>query len=194
MDARGGTPDLADLRRAVRGLADPERAAISRTFFKTGPGEYGEGDRFLGVTVPELRQLARAFRDAPLAACRGLLASPWHEERLLGLLLAVVYLRRRGESPLGGKLHLCEIGVAAAVVCAAINYWLITPQVKAVQGQLAERYGAFHLADPGDALYAQFTGLHQTSTALFMLSFAAALLCLVCLTQFRSRVGNGSSA
>ena len=53
--------------------------------------------------------------------------------------------------------------------------------------RLADRYGAFHQADRADPLYQQFNGLHQTSTALFMVGFTAALVCLVCMTQFRSR-------
>ena len=72
-------------------------------------------------------------------------------------------------------------------ICAALNYWWFTPQIKAVRGQLADRYGAFHLADNADPLVARFNGLHQTSTALFIIGFVAALVCLVSMTQFRSR-------
>jgi hypothetical protein len=104
-----------------------------------------------------------------------------------GLILALVFLRRRDEVPLGSRLYLCEIGVCVAALCAAANYWVFSPRVKAVQGQLADRYGAFHQADRADPLYQQFNGLHQTSTALFMVGFTAALVCLVCMTQFRSR-------
>jgi hypothetical protein len=106
------------------------------------------------------------------------------------LVLALVYLRRRGEVTLGGRLFLSEIGVGIAAICAAVNYWWFAPQLKALQGQLAERYGAFHLADKADALFIQFTGLHQTSTTLFMIGLAAALVCLVCMTQFRNRQTN----
>ena len=59
--------------------------------------------------------------------------------------------------------------------------------MKEVQGRLAERYGAFHQADKTDPLFIQFNGLHQSSTTLFMIGFAAALICLICMTQFRSR-------
>src|SRR5690606_4221271 len=58
-------------------------------FFKTGPGEYGEGDRFLGIRVPALRTLARTYRSVELSVCRALLVSPYHEARLLALLLLV---------------------------------------------------------------------------------------------------------
>jgi hypothetical protein len=103
------------------------------------------------------------------------------------LIAALVYLRRRGEVPLAGKAYVAEIGVGVAVVCAAVNYWIFAPRLKMVQGQLAERYGAFHQADQADPLFQQFSGLHQTSTALFMVGFVAALVCLVCMSQFQSR-------
>jgi 3-methyladenine DNA glycosylase AlkD len=78
---------LARLKRDVRKAASRARAKVSQWFFKTGPGEYGEGDRFLGVNVPALRRLARQYRDLPIGAVRQLLQSPWHEERLLALLI-----------------------------------------------------------------------------------------------------------
>jgi hypothetical protein len=111
---------------------------------------------------------------------------------VIGLLLvaALIYLRRRGELPLGSRLYLAEVGVAIAAICAAANYWWFAPRIKAIQGQLAEAYGAFHQADRADPLFVQFNGLHQTSTALFMVGLLAALVCLVCMTQFRTRQGN----
>jgi 3-methyladenine DNA glycosylase AlkD len=62
---------------------------VSVSFFKTGPGEYGEGDRFLGVTVPNLRRVAREFAALPVNGTLALLESPWHEDRLLALLILV---------------------------------------------------------------------------------------------------------
>ena len=73
----------------MQGLADPARAAAVSRFFKTAPGEYGAGDRFLGISVPVLRKLAARHRAAPLRALSLLLESPWHEERLLALLILV---------------------------------------------------------------------------------------------------------
>ena len=80
---------LNSVRRDIRKVARPERAESNKWFFKTGPGEYGAGDRFLGVTVPQLRTLAREYRDMPLQYVVRLLHSPWHEERLLALLIMV---------------------------------------------------------------------------------------------------------
>lgn len=77
------------VRRALRERADPVRARGAARYFKTGPGEYGEGDRFIGVTVPAQRAIARRFRDLPLPETDRLLQSPIHEERLTALLILV---------------------------------------------------------------------------------------------------------
>lgn len=77
------------LHRRLTALANPERATVNASFFKTGPGEYGEGDRFIGVNVPTLRKLSREFDDLPLRRVATLLSSRWHEERLLALLILV---------------------------------------------------------------------------------------------------------
>jgi len=77
----------SQVKRDLREVASRRRAEINRWFFKTGPGQYGEGDRFLGVSVPALRLIARKYDDLPLDSTRTLLKSPWHEERLLALLI-----------------------------------------------------------------------------------------------------------
>jgi len=87
-------PTAAQIRARLRALADPRIASASQRFFKTAPGEYGHGDRFLGVRVPTLRKLAREFRAAPVAAAFALLRSPLHEERALALLLLVTRYAR----------------------------------------------------------------------------------------------------
>lgn len=77
------------ISKVLHGLGDKDIAQHSQRFFKTGKGEYGEGDRFLGVRVPVLRQHIRQFRDAAPEAVLELLASDFHEERLFALLLLV---------------------------------------------------------------------------------------------------------
>ena len=95
---------------------------------------------------------------------------------------------------MAGRLFLAEIGLGLAVACAAVNYWVFTPRIKLLQGQLVERFGAFHLADKADPLYRRFDGLHQTSTTVFLVGFAAALIGLVCMTQFRPRGGRSPAS
>ena len=73
-------------RTRIQALADPVKAGQARRFFRTGPGEYGEGDRFLGIGVPALRALVREFRALDWEESTGLLESEWHEERLAALL------------------------------------------------------------------------------------------------------------
>jgi 3-methyladenine DNA glycosylase AlkD len=73
----------------LRALGDPEHAAFVAGYFKTGPGEYAEGDHFLGLRMPALRKLAREHEDLPLRSVRALLRSRWHEARLLALLILV---------------------------------------------------------------------------------------------------------
>lgn len=82
-------PTLALLRKAIAVAADPERAAGVARFFKTGKGEYGEGDRFLGITIPQLRAIAREGRGLSQEDTLKLLRSPWHEERIVALMLLV---------------------------------------------------------------------------------------------------------
>ncbi len=84
----------AAVRRALRLQATPARAVASQRFFRAGPGEYGEGDVFIGVTVPAQRTVARAFRTLPLAEALDLLGSEVHEERLTALLILVDGFRR----------------------------------------------------------------------------------------------------
>jgi 3-methyladenine DNA glycosylase AlkD len=68
-------------------MADPGKAAIMQRFFKTGPGQYGEGDIFIGVMVPQSRRVAKKFCQLPLGEVRTLLYSHIHEERLVALLI-----------------------------------------------------------------------------------------------------------
>ena len=78
-----------DVQKRLKKMGNPEHAAISQKFFKTGPGEYGEGDIFIGIRVPVLRKLVKEFKDLPASEVEILLRSPIHEERLLAILLFV---------------------------------------------------------------------------------------------------------
>ena len=89
---------LSAARRDLRRLADKRQAANLQWFFKTGPGEYGEGDRFLGLRVPQVRAVARQCKDLPLSDVRRLLRSPIHEERHLALFILLAQFAKANES------------------------------------------------------------------------------------------------
>lgn len=92
------TDQAIQISQQLRALASPETAANLRRFFKTGPGQYGEGDVFLGIKVPPLRALAKRFPDADLGTISKLLASPYHEERLFALLLLMQFYQAGDEA------------------------------------------------------------------------------------------------
>ena len=80
---------LTSLKREVRDLADQRVAKTNQWFFKTGPGDYGEGDHFLGLRIPALRALTKKYRALDYTDAVELLKSEWHEERVLALMLLV---------------------------------------------------------------------------------------------------------
>ncbi|MBF6211490.1 DNA alkylation repair protein [Nocardia puris] len=82
-----GEPTAVQVRAAVQEAGDPADAVHLQRFFKTGPGEYGEGDVFAGVRVPVTRAIAKRFAALPLSEIDTLLDSPVHEERLAALLI-----------------------------------------------------------------------------------------------------------
>lgn len=79
----------ARITRSLRSLSDEEKKTVFPRFFKTGKGEYGEGDKFIGVTVPNVRIVAKKYIDTPLTVVETLLESEWHECRLCALLMLV---------------------------------------------------------------------------------------------------------
>ena len=78
-----------EIIRYMESLRNEEQRRVLMGFFKTGPGEYGEGDEFLGLKVPQTREVVRAAKDLPLSEIPTLLMSRWHEVRLCGLLIMV---------------------------------------------------------------------------------------------------------
>ena len=81
--------DIQKAKNELRKYSSPEKAEALSRFFKTGPGEYGEGDVFIGVRVPEIRRVASLFQYLPLSDVLQLMYSSIHEERLFALLLLV---------------------------------------------------------------------------------------------------------
>lgn len=83
-----------EVKSALKKLGDPEKAAFFPRFFKSGKGEYGEGDKFLGVTVPKQRAVSKTFGDLSFAQIKKLLRDPIHECRLTALLILVRQFER----------------------------------------------------------------------------------------------------
>src|SRR5271163_3788833 len=79
-----------EVQEQLRSLGRPEAAALAARFFKTGPGEYGEGDIFLGLRAAVMHRLAAEHRQLPLIELKLLLRSAIHEDRLLALLILVL--------------------------------------------------------------------------------------------------------
>ena len=73
---------VVEITAALEALSDAEKKAIFPKFFRAGKGEYGEGDRFLGVVVPQVRAVAKQHRNLTLDELHELLQSEWHEVRL----------------------------------------------------------------------------------------------------------------
>ena len=90
-------------------LVDEEKRIVLPKFFKTGIGEYGEGDKFLGVVVPNIRSVATAHLDISGKDIAALLSSPWHEMRMCGLLIMVEHCKQTRKSS-WVKLHSNEEG------------------------------------------------------------------------------------
>jgi len=153
---------------ALRRLRDGNKAAALQRYFKTGPGEYAEGDRFLGITVPQQRAVARRFSDLPLAELRKLLRSPFHEERLTALLIMV------GQYRCGSAAHRERLYRSYLRHTGFINNWdlvdlsaiyIVGPHIASAPRPLLRRLvhspsvwerriavlATFHLINNGDA-------------------------------------------
>lgn len=123
------------IQKKLKALGNPEVEVIVRRFFKTGPGEYGEGDRFRGIKVPVTRKVAAEYRDLPLVEAKRLLASEFHEDRLAALVI-LIYQFERGDENLRQKIFRLYIGGARW-----INNWdlvdISAPQI--LGGYLEDR-------------------------------------------------------
>jgi 3-methyladenine DNA glycosylase AlkD len=90
---------LTQLKEELRQRADKGKAKLLQRFFKTGPGEYAEGDKFLGVMVPQTRQLVKKYwREISIAQTQELLQSKYHEERLLALFILVAKFKKADDA------------------------------------------------------------------------------------------------
>jgi 3-methyladenine DNA glycosylase AlkD len=123
--ADGGKRTAADLVSRLAAVSSPERAVTSASFFKARPGQYGEGEVFIGVSVPATRAVVKHFADLSLGDVSELLGSVVHEHRLAGLLILVKQyeqassVRRRDDAARG---RLSDFYLAA-VRAGRVNNW-----------------------------------------------------------------------
>lgn len=96
-----------EVSSAIRAIQNPEKAIFLQRFFRTGKGEYAEGDLFLGLTVPDSRTIASKYGKLPLKEIEKLLHSKYHEERLVALFLLIRYFNHnKNERPAVYELYL----------------------------------------------------------------------------------------
>ena len=106
-----------EIIKRLESFSSPEKKQILPRFFKTGKGEYGEGDCFLGVVVPYTRQVAKEYKHIPFQAMAELLQSRWHEARLCALLMLVERFKKSDESE---RKHIFDFYLTQT---ARINNW-----------------------------------------------------------------------
>src|ERR1035437_7735365 len=89
--------NLTEIKKDIKKNANPQKAVLLQRFFKTGPGDYGEGDRFLGIMVPVQRSIAKKYKELSLKEIKELLHSKFHEERLIALFILVEQFKKGDE-------------------------------------------------------------------------------------------------
>lgn len=90
----------------MKKLSNPSKAIIFQRFFKTDRGEYGEGDKFIGITVPNLRKVALKYKDTPLSKVLQLLKSKIHEERMVALFILIEQFEK---ADLNGQKRIADL-------------------------------------------------------------------------------------
>lgn len=163
---------INQIKKDLANSADEKKAILLQRYFKTGPGEYAEGDVFLGVTVPQTRKIVRQYREMPLSQVRQLLKSPIHEHRQAALFILVWQFESRPEGR--GKIYKLYLAHTKY-----INNWDLVdssaPQI--VGGYLlsqADRSILDTLATSGD-LWKQRIAMLATSSFIKQNDFSDAL-------------------
>jgi len=121
--------------------ANPADAKVLMRFFKTGPGQYGEGDKFLGIRNPLTRRTAKTFRDLPPDEAARAAHSPWHELRLCALLILADRYRRKN-TPESERLCIFERYADLARRGFVNNWDLVDLTAPDIAGAYAFLHGA----------------------------------------------------
>jgi 3-methyladenine DNA glycosylase AlkD len=135
-----------DIQHALAAYATLQRAETCARFFKTGKGQYGEGDVFIGVCVPDCRTVARQARGANIAALRTLLYSPIHEHRLTALLVLVEQYKHATTQGEAAAQH--RIVSFYTTHIARVNNWdLVDTSAWQILGEYAREHGDVSVLD-----------------------------------------------
>lgn len=149
----------------LRALADPDKAAVLARFFKTGKGEYGEGDKFLGIPVPPQRELAKRCTLLPLTEIERLLESGYHECRLTALLTLVRIYDKAKDTETRGSTYDFYIAHYER-----INNWdlvdLSAPQIVGGHILRNKRYGELTTFAASPSLWLQRISIVSTYTLI----------------------------
>ncbi|MFE3192023.1 DNA alkylation repair protein [Nocardia sp. NPDC059240] len=147
--ASGDELTAAAVQAELAALADPADAVHLQRFFKTGPGEYGEGDEFIGIRVPQTRKAVKRFAGMPLSEIDLLLDSPVHEHRLAGLVILNGEMARASSkrgADVARQQEIVEL-YSAAVLRGRVNNWdLVDASAEFV-------FGPWFLDRPRDRLF-----------------------------------------
>lgn len=152
-----------EIQQELEQYIDPVKREYLPNFFKTGKGQYGEGDKFLGIVVPNTRIVAKRHKDAPFEVMAELLQSEWHECRLCALLMLVERFKKCDES---GKKEIFDFYLAQT---ARINNWdLVDLSAPGIVGEYLKdnpRDVLYRLAD-SDLLWDQRIAVVSTYTLI----------------------------
>lgn len=139
--------NAAEVKRQLMALQQPERASFVARYFQTGPGQYAEGDQFLGLSMPQQHAIARQFRQLPMEQTEQLVRDSYHECRMVGLLIWVQQSRK------GGPVAQTEILERYLASVAWVNNWdLVDSSCPAIVGEALlneDRSLLYTLADTG---------------------------------------------
>jgi len=164
----------SDVKKELQAIANPEKALLLQGFFKTGEGEYGEGDLFLGITVPQQRTIAKTFKDLPLSEIEVLIHEPYHECRLTALIILVNRFKKTKKET--GRKEIVDLYLRNT---ASINNWdLVDSSACYILGEYMldkDRTLIYRLAD-SDSMWEQRIAVLTTFTFIRNDDFADNLL------------------
>lgn len=137
---------VKDIQLELESYSIPEKKEFFPSFFKTGKGQYGEGDKFLGVVVPDIRKIAKKYRDIPFDAVISLLGNEYHECRLCALLILVERFKKTKNTE--GRKQIYDLYLSQT---GQINNWdLVDISAKDIVGEYLvdkDRSDLYKLAD-----------------------------------------------